>query len=119
MLPMWVLSEQSWRLSTNGSLEPRRSVGSTDSNRIETHCKSSKKGTPTPTSDDACSGSQVHQSNNQRWRAKACKTLSSEDCWENFRQLVFSSNTKNKTHSVEYLDTFILQWFLLFRMTNH
>ena len=34
-------------------------VGSTDSNRIETQCKSSWTGTPTPPSDDARGGSKV------------------------------------------------------------
>ena len=78
LMPLkWELSEQSWRLSSDGSLEPRRSVASTDSNCIETHCKSSWKGTPTPTSDDACSESQGCQGNHKRWRAKVRKTLSS------------------------------------------
>ena len=80
-------------------------VGSTDSNRIETHWKSSWKGRATPPSDNACSGSQVHQGNNQRWWAQACKTLSSA---VNVRQLVFCFNTKGKMYTVEHFNMFDL-----------
>ena len=72
LMPLkWELSVQSWAALSDGSLEPRRSVDSTDSNRIGTDCKSSWKGTPTLPSDDACSGNKVQGAAFQRLRAKA------------------------------------------------